>query len=189
MVGMCVEIVTSRAISLQIVRHRSFSYQQFSQRYASSVKMEPVELRSQAEKNRQSSTKHMLTIEPYELVESGSGKYDIEYILRRMMENITSSNFKLDSLLEKKLALDQYLYRYLIDEGVAKECARMFLPSTTQTKLYMNGTVRSWIHYLELRDDEHAQLEHQLIAKEIKHIFIQNFPVISEALGWDEYDT
>ncbi len=163
-VNMCLEITTSRAISHQIVRHRSFAFQQFSQRYAASTKMEPVELRMQAEQNRQSSTK---VVDP----ELESGNLEIHgktasTAIRRHLERSTN------------------LYDSLLRYGVAKETARFILPETTQTRLYMNGTMRSWIHYLEIRDDEHAQLEHQLIAREIKKIFIDLMPITSEALGW-----
>jgi len=153
MASMCVGIETSRAISLQIVRHRSFSYQQFSQRYAASADMEPIELRWQAQKNRQSST---------DVVDLPELQKDVD----------------------AHLLACQALYESLIDQGVAKESARFVLPATTQTKLYMNGTVRSWIHYLEIRDDEHVQKEHRDIAIAIKKIFMEQYPLTSEALGW-----
>ena len=151
MVNMCVEIETSRAIAQQILRHRSFSFQEFSQRYASATNMEKVELRFQAENNRQSSMHVIDEFEIYEVVE--------EYIER-----------------------GKQLYNDLINEGVARECARMVLPLTTQTRIYMNGSVRSWIHYLQIRADEHTQKEHRLIAESIKEIFKENFPNISAAL-------
>lgn len=164
MVGMCVEIVTSRAISLQIIRHRSFSYQQFSQRYASSVIMEPVELRRQAEKNRQSSTE---AFDP----ELSSG-------------NLELHGKKASVTMRLHLQRSADLYTALVQAKIAKECARMALPEATQTRLYMSGTMRSWIHYLQIRDDEHAQLEHQLVAREIRKIFIDLMPITSKALGW-----
>lgn len=166
MVGMCVEITTSRAISLQIVRHRSFSYQQFSQRYAESVIMEPVELRMQAAKNRQSSTEKF---DP--LLGDSDGRDDIP---RGLASKAVADHLKFSA----------DLYNALLLAGVAKESARFVLPEATQTRLYMNGTMRSWIHYLQLRDHYHAQLEHQLIAKEIKKIFINQMPNTSQALEW-----
>ena len=153
MVGMCIEIVTSRAISLQIIRHRSFSYQQFSQRYAKSTEFEPIELRYQAMGNRQSS---------FDVVQD-------ELLNRAVQENVEKTND---------------LYNVLLDKGVSKETARFILPETTQTRLYMNGTMRSWIHFLQIRDEEHAQKEHRLVAQEIKKIFFRQMPITSMALGW-----
>jgi len=157
MMSMCVEITTSRAISLQIVRHRSFAYQQFSQRYAASTEMEFVDIRRQAADNRQSSTERF---------------------------NPLIRGFPADKKIGKHLENSKRLYTDLIEAGVAKETARFVLPATTQTRLYMNGTMRSWIHYLEIRDDEHAQLEHRRIAIEIKKIFVNLMPHTSKALGW-----
>lgn len=117
MASMCVEIVTSRAIAQQILRHRSFSFQEFSQRYAEAIDMEPVELRFQAETNRQSST----------------AVVDDEWAER---------------LVSDTVQICQDAYASLLESGVAKETARFVLPLTTQTRLYMHGTVRSWIHYL-----------------------------------------
>jgi thymidylate synthase (FAD) len=156
MANMCVEIKTSRAIAAQILRHRSFSFQEFSQRYAEVTKIEPVQLRLQAEKNRQSSTEEI-------------------------------NNGYLNSLVEDTIQHCERAYATLLNEGIARECARMVLPMTTQTTMYMNGTIRSWIHYLQQRCDEHAQLEHQDIAREIQQIFIHEFPEISKALGWRKY--
>jgi thymidylate synthase (FAD) len=153
MLSVCVEIVTSRAIAQQILRHRSFSYQEFSQRYAEVIDIEPVEMRLQAEHNRQSST---------------------EVITDPLMEAEVRAHF----------AACQNLYRRLLDRGAAKECARMVLPLATQTRLYMSGTLRSWIHYLQVRDDSHAQLEHQRIAIRIKDILEINYPHTWAALGW-----
>lgn len=159
MASMCVEIKTSRAIAAQILRHRSFSFQEFSQRYSEVTEFEPIELRKQAIKNRQSSDEVFNPI-----VSDVSGA--------------TAQEFINDLLLQT-----QYVYKSLLNAGVAKEVARMILPLTTQTTLYMSGTIRSWIHYLDLRDDSHAQKEHQLIAKEIRKVFVKQFPVISEALA------
>jgi len=161
--SMCVEIKTSRAIAAQILRHRSFSFQEFSQRYSLAQKLEPLELRAQATKNRQSST-------------------DVtDPTLTKDYKNIPAS-----------VAITQYvlngvkLYDELIKAGVAKESARMILPLTTETTMYMNGTVRSWIHYINLRTEENTQKEHRDIANEIKSIFVKEFPNISEALGWND---
>lgn len=161
MVDMTVEIVTSRAIAQQILRHRSFSFQEFSQRYAAVTEIESVQLRRQADKNRQSST------EVYDptLRENGVTK-------------------KASVLIHDHIALGIQLYKDLLNENVAKECARMVLPLTTQTTIYMKGSVRSWIHYLQIRCDEHTQLEHRQIALQIQDIFIDLFPNISKSLGW-----
>lgn len=158
--NMCVEIKTSRAIAAQILRHRSFSYQEFSQRYASPTEIEPIELRKQANKNRQSSE------EVYDPLIYSDG-----------LKNMYASE-----LVQGIVDLAQWTYTKLIEAGVAKECARMILPLATQTTLYMNGTVRSWIHYLALRNDNHAQKEHQLIAQEIEKLFALYFPITYEAL-------
>jgi len=150
MVDMTVEIVTSRAIAQQIIRHRSFSFQEFSQRYAEVTEFEPVQLRAQAVKNRQSSS---------ETFEDGKSIFQVKEFI----------------------ALSQDLYKTLLDRGVAKECARMVLPLTTQTRIYMKGSVRSWIHYLGERSSEHTQLEHRQIALEILGIFQCEFPNICDA--------
>lgn len=154
MVDMCVEIVTSRGIAQQILRHRSFSFQEFSQRYAEVNDMEPIELRYQADKNRQSST-HNLNEE------------DAKYFEERVKEVIN---------------LSQEVYSEMLNKNIAKECARFILPITTETTLYMKGSIRSWIHYLQVRCDEHTQLEHRQIALGIQDIFKANFPNISKAL-------
>lgn len=166
MVDMTVEIVTSRAIAQQILRHRSFSFQEFSQRYATVTEMEPIQLRKQADKNRQSSTDKVNEEEELE-VEVGCGV-----------------NLTIAQHLEQHLEYSEGLYKALVESGVAKECARMVLPLTTQTKIYMKGSIRSWIHYLQIRCDEHTQLEHRQIANQILGIFIDQFPNISKALEW-----
>ena len=151
--NMCVEIKTSRAIAAQILRHRSFSFQEFSQRYSEATEMEPLELRAPAEKNRQSSSEIMTD------------------------ENLnTMTNLMMDSCKQ--------LYDDMIAGGVAKECARMILPLGTQTTMYMSGSLRSWIHYIDLRAAEDTQKEHREIAEAIRQIFINEFPNISEALEW-----
>lgn len=165
MVDMTVEIVTSRGIAQQILRHRSFSFQEFSQRYAAVTDMEPVQLRRQAESNRQSSTEEF---DPN--VELPTNDHFDPYI--------TSAS----NAINEHLLRSQELYKALLDKGVAKECARFVLPITTQTKIYMKGSIRSWIHYLQIRADSHTQLEHQQIALEIQTIFRQNFLNIATAL-------
>jgi thymidylate synthase (FAD) len=156
--SMCVEIKTSRAIAAQILRHRSFSFQEFSQRYSEAQKIEPVEIRQQAEKNRQSSTD---TINP-------------------CIDGLNNAKQAIAVHEQKSLKL----YNDLLKAGVAKECARMVLPLTTETTMYMNGTIRSWVHYIDLRTEENTQKEHREVAEAIKLIFIQNFPNVSEALEW-----
>lgn len=162
---MTVEITTSRAIAAQILRHRSFTFQEFSQRYSEVENFEPIEIRKQAIKNRQSSDE---VFDP-DIITDGN-----DYIRK----------FTASELIHYTIAVSSAAYKVLLSAGVAKEVARMILPLTTQTTLYMTGSCRSWIHYLGLRDDEHTQKEHQLIAREIKKIFMVNFPLVSEALEW-----
>ncbi len=154
MVDMTVEIITSRGIAQQILRHRSFSFQEFSQRYAKVTEMEPVQLRYQASSNRQSSTNA--------LSPGDQEKFQVE--------------------IDSVISAAQSLYEKMIDANVAKECARFILPLTTQTRIYMKGSVRSWIHYLQIRCDEHTQLEHRQTALAIEEIFKSNFPNILKAL-------
>ena len=153
---MSVEIETSKAIGIQLIRHRSFTFQEFSQRYQDVNKIgemfEPVELRKQAEDNRQSST---------ELIN----------------EDFSDEIFDL-------LMNTQQLYNKMLNNGVARECARMILPMCTKTKIHMTGSIRSWIHFLDIRDDEHAQKEIQLAVQKIKRIFMEQFPIISKALNY-----
>lgn len=160
--NMCVEIETSRAIAAQILRHRSFSFQEFSQRYSEVTEFEDVQLRQQAEKNRQSSEDEI------------NPKLTADY------SNIPANVGVRDLLLRS-----EKLYKELIKKGVAKECARMVLPLSTKTSLYMNGTARSWIHYINLRTEENTQKEHREIAKSIKDIFVKQFPDTSKALQWE----
>jgi len=148
------EIVTSRAIAAQILRHRSFTFQEFSQRYAETQELEPVEWRKQGKTNRQ------------------VGEDATE--LPEQLEN----EFKALQLNSKRV------YDLLIQEGVARECARMVLPLNTQTILYMSGSVRSFIHYLQLRTKEDTQKEHREVALEMKKIFCETFPNIAKALKW-----
>jgi thymidylate synthase (FAD) len=154
MVNMCVEIKTSRAIAAQILRHRSFSFQEFSQRYSQSTSFEDIEWRMQGKTNRQ----------------VGEEEVDLPPELKNEVDT-TLTNCK-------------ELYDKLIKNGLAKECARMVLPLNTSTTLYMTGNVRSWIHYLELRTKEDTQKEHRIIADKIKKIFVREFPVTSCALNW-----
>lgn len=154
MADMTVEIITSRGIAQQILRHRSFSFQEFSQRYAEVTDIEPIQLRYQADKNRQSSSTEL-------------NELDQQYF-----------GDKVYSLIEQS----KNLYVEMLQAGVAKECARFILPITTQTKIYMKGSIRSWIHFLQIRTDGHTQLEHRLIAVEILNIFKENFPNIAKAL-------
>ena len=156
--SMCVEIKTSRAIAAQILRHRSFSFQEFSQRYSQATELEPTELRSPADKNRQSSS---------EVID------DVQLRVKALSAINTAKS----------------VYDELIEAGVAKECARAVLPLSTQTTMYMNGTIRSWIHYIELRTEENTQKEHRDIANKIKDTFIEQFPNISEALEWKKKAT
>jgi thymidylate synthase (FAD) len=161
MVDMTVEITTSRAIAQQILRHRSFSFQEFSQRYAEVVYMEEVQLRKAGTTNRQSSS---------------------EEFNPTLYEN----TIKADRLIANHLQESKFLYKELIAQGVAKECARMVLPLTTSTRIFMKGSIRSWIHYLQIRTDGHTQQEHRYIANDIQDIFIEHFPMVSKALEWSE---
>lgn len=157
MCDMTVEVVTSRGIAQQILRHRSFSFQEFSQRYAEVTDFEPIQLRKSGATNRQSS-------------------------LEVFDPNLNGNNISASRLIENHLRESEFLYKSLLEKGVAKECARFVLPITTQTKIYMKGSVRSWIHYLQIRCDAHTQLEHRQIALAILDIFKINFPNISKAL-------
>ena len=157
--SMTLEIETTRAIAAQILRHRSFTYQEFSQRYAASTTLGDIdlpELRRQDEKNRQNSTDDL---DP-ELVDK----------LNKQMITLFSSS--------------KALYESMLKQGVAKECARMVLPLCTPTRIYMTGSCRSWIHYINLRSAHGTQKEHMLIAEACRKVFIEQFPAVSEALDW-----
>ena len=154
MVSMTVEIKTSRAIAAQILRHRSFSFKECSQRYSKSTSFEDIEWRIQGKTNRQ----------------VGDEEVDLSPELKDEVDTT--------------LASCKELYDKLIEKGLAKECARMVLPLTTSTTLFMSGTIRSWIHYLDLRAKEDTQKEHRIIAEEIKKVFIKEFPITSSALNW-----
>jgi len=157
------EISTSKAIGIQLIRHRSFSFQEFSQRYQDVKHLvslsEPVEIRKQCENNRQSST---------------------EVFNPKLLNGIMAN-----TAIDQHLKSSHKLYSDLLEAGVAREQARMILPLATTTKIHMTGSIRSWIHFLELRDDEHAQKEIQLIAKEIKKNFKEQLPIISKALKYE----
>ena len=157
---MTLEIQTTRAIAAQILRHRSFTYQEFSQRYADSNllgNIELPELRRQDDKNRQNSIDDL---EP-EVVEK----------FNRQMNTLFSSAFG--------------LYNQMLEAGVAKECARFVLPLATPTRIYMTGSCRSWIHYINLRSAHGTQKEHMEIANACKKVFVEQFPAVSEALEWN----
>ena len=157
---MTLEIETTRAIAAQILRHRSFTFQEFSQRYAKSTELGNIpipEFRRQDTKNRQNSID------------------DLDPFVSQKLEMQTKTLF--DSAIA--------LYQQMIEEGVAKECARMVLPLATPTKLYMTGSCRSWIHYINLRSAHGTQKEHMKIAKECACVFAGQFPSVAEALGWE----
>lgn len=149
-----VEIVTSRAIAAQILRHRSFSFSERSQRYSISTTYEDIGWRFQGKTNRQ----------------VGDKEYNLSADDQEIIKNTLQANVD--------------LYNGLIKLGIAKECARMVLPLCTQTTMYISGTIRSFIHYVELRTKEDTQKEHRDIAVNIKNILAKEFPVIAEALNW-----
>ena len=156
---MTLEIETTRAIAAQILRHRSFTFQEFSQRYAQTNSLGDIELpelRRQDLKNRQNSTDDLES----EIVEK----------LNKQMITLFSSS--------------QSLYNQMIESGVAKECARMGLPLCTPTRIYMTGSCRCWIHYINLRSAHGTQKEHMDIAKACQKVFTEQFPSVSEALDW-----
>jgi len=157
---MTLEIETTRGLAAQILRHRSFTFQEFSQRYADSSLLSetiPVpELRRQDTKNRQNSIDDL----------------DPEFV--------ALSNKQIETYFAQGMSL----YQHLLDNGVAKECARFVLPLATPTRLYMSGSLRSWMHYIDLRSANGTQKEHMEIAEMCKAIFAEQFPVIAEALEW-----
>ena len=155
MVNMCVQIETTRSVAAQILRHRSFSFQEFSQRYAQVAEPSLIpQLRRQDTKNRQNSIDDL---DPY---------------------TVKDFTVKINSLFE----LSESLYNEMLAAGVAKECARDVLPLSTPTKLYMNGTLRSWLHYCDLRCANGTQYEHKLIADQVKSLIEQEFPTIYQAM-------
>ena len=158
--SMTLEIETTRAIAAQILRHRSFTFQEFSQRYADSSmlanKIPLPELRRQDTKNRQNSINDL-------------DAFDVQNL-----------EIQMQTLFDSSMAL----YQQMLERGVAKECARNVLPLCVGTRIYMTGSCRSWIHYVNLRTANGTQKEHMQVAESCKEIFIEQFPTVSEALGW-----
>ena len=161
---MTVEINTTRGLAAQILRHRSFTYQEFSQRYADtsflSEQIPLFELRRQDDKNRQNSID--------DIPDEVRSKYNV--------------------LIREHFAKAKGIYDEMLKDGIAKECARFILPLATPTRLYMTGSIRSFIHYISLREKNGTQKEHMDIAKECKKIFCEQFPTVAEALGGVEKD-
>lgn len=157
---MTLEIETTRAIAAQILRHRSFTFQEFSQRYADSSLLSDTiplpALRRQDKKNRQNSIDDL---DPFD---------------------VQNLELQMQTLFDSSMAL----YKQMLERGVAKECARMVLPLATPTRIYMTGSCRSWIHYINLRSAHGTQKEHMDIANACKEVFTENFPIVSEALEW-----
>jgi len=165
MAGMTMEIQTTRAIAPQILRHRSFTFQEFSQRYANTNKIGRIEmpnLRAQDPSNRQNSTDDLA---------QKLGKPKLADLYRKIAIHFEEA---------------EHIYQEMVSLGVAKESARFVLPLATPTRLYMNGTLRSWIHYILLRTKEGSQLEHKQIAEDIRKVFHLQFPIISEAIEWNQ---
>ena len=156
MANMCLEIETTRGISAQIIRHRSFSFQEFSQRYSPVQEVLPIEPRKQDLKNRQNSTADLSE------------------------ETVEWFNQECQKLNEHTNAV----YQEALNRGIAKECARFLMPMASKTKIYMNGTVRSWIHYIQLRTGNGTQKEHLEIAQKAKEILTKELPTIASALDW-----
>ena len=158
--SMTLEIETTRGLAAQILRHRSFTYQEFSQRYADTKllddKIPLPKLRKQDLKNRQNSTDDL-----------------DEFLIQ---------DFELE--MEKLFNSSMNLYNRMLDNGVAKECARFVLPLATPTRLYMTGSCRSWVHYINLRSAHGTQKEHMDIAHKCRETFVEKFPNVSEALEW-----
>ena len=157
---MTVEINTTRGLAAQILRHRSFTFQEFSQRYADATLLAEdipmFELRRQDTKNRQNS-----------------------------IDDISDeTKVKWNTQIREHFSKAKAIYDGMIADGIAKECARFVLPLSTPTRLYMSGSVRSFIHWIQLRSAHGTQKEHMLIAEETKKIFSEQFPTVSEALGW-----
>tara|TARA_B100000287_G_scaffold34937_1_gene32238 strand:- start:23697 stop:24173 length:477 start_codon:yes stop_codon:yes gene_type:complete len=157
---MTVQIETTRGLAAQILRHRSFTFQEFSQRYADANLLSPTipepDLRRQDFKNRQNSIDDIPS------------------------EKVVDLQLKIAAHFSA--AMD--LYNTLLQEGVAKECARFVLPLATPTRIYMTGSCRSWIHYINLRSAHGTQKEHMEIAEECRRVFTEQFPIVAEALQW-----
>ena len=160
--SMTLEIETTRGLAAQILRHRSFTYQEFSQRYADTKLLDDTiplpQLRKQDTKNRQNSTD------------------DLDEFL------VQDFQLEMTKLFESSMKL----YNKMLDSGVAKECARFVLPLATPTRLYMTGSCRSWIHYINLRSAHGTQKEHMDVVAKARSIFVEQFPAVSEALEWDK---
>ena len=155
MVNMCVSIETTRSIAAQILRHRSFSFQEFSQRYAPVTEMPEIpQLRTQDLKNRQNSIDNL--------------------------DEVLDKKFQHE--IAKAYVQCYRVYRDMIDAGIAKECAREVLPMAAPTKLYMNGTIRSWLHYCDLRTSNGTQKEHAQIAAQVQDLLYQHLPYVSAAM-------
>lgn len=154
------EIETTRDIAAQILRHRSFTFQEFSQRYAAVTDVAEVpELRMQDHKNRQNSID----------ITNELSEADINALRKRIAKHFEEA---------------MELYKDMLAVDIAKECARKVLPLNTATKLYMTGTVRDWIHYIGLRSGNGTQKEHMIIAEEAKQVFVNNLPIVAKALNW-----
>ena len=154
MASMCVEIKTTRAIAAQILRHRSFSFQEFSQRYSEALDAHVPQLRRQDKKNRQNSIDDL--------------DVGLKMDFQERIDNLYDDSFD--------------LYNDMIAHGVAKECARSVLPLNTETRLYMSGTIRSWLHYVDLRADDDTQLEHRAIASSIGEILASEVQSVARAM-------
>ena len=156
---MTLQIETTRGIAAQILRHRSFTFQEFSQRYADSRELGEIpipQLRRQDNKNRQNSISDL----PEEIIK----------------------NFNIK--IKQQFHQNKQLYEEMLEAGIAKECARFILPLATPTRIYMTGSCRSWIHYINLRTGHGTQKEHMDIAQECKKIFLKEYPIVSSALNW-----
>ena len=158
---MTLELNTTRAIAAQVLRHRSFTFQEFSQRYADSSALVEGQI-PLPELRRQETTNRQQSID------------DLDPFVRQKYEIWMQHNFT-ETLK---------VYQEMLNDGVAKECARMILPMACPTRIYMSGSVRSWMHYIDLRTGHGTQKEHMELAEDCKKIFVEQFPVISEALEW-----
>lgn len=163
MVDMTVEVKTSRAIAAQILRHWSFDFQEFSQRYAEAVEIEPIEIRKAGSTTRQGSAEEF--------------NPEITLIWNDGLKESGPADEKIKNFIEAS----EVLYKALLASGVAKECARMVLPLATQTTIYMKASVRNWLFYFSQRLDAHAQKEHRDLANLIFNIYKENFPTVCKA--------
>jgi len=180
-VDMTVEIVTSQAISAQLLRHQA-KFQQFSARYAEVESLEPIEFRLQDDKNRQNSLDRIARV----------SEESVELYTENFLNLINSDSYddtdRIEEIfdeVQEHLSNSLKLYKRLLKKGIAKETIRFLLPTTMTTRLYMKNNLRNWIHYIQVRAlGEGVQKEHREIALQIQAIFKEQFPVISEALGW-----